>query len=119
MCWRCWAEFVQIALDVNVGQVWNTRPPTSNLKTLGSIRLGLRWAAIVRSPLLVRSKFELFSGAAVKHCQNARGDLQVLGLHLPLVVLFLLEGVIPLAVERVPLDGEALHLLIRDSRPVG
>jgi hypothetical protein len=37
---------VQVGLDVNVSQVWNTRPPTSNLKILASIGLGLRWTTI-------------------------------------------------------------------------
>jgi hemolysin activation/secretion protein len=77
---------VQVTLYVNVGQAWNTRPSTPSPKILASIGLGLRWAATMRSPLLVRFQFELFLGAALEPCQNFRGDLQVLGLYLPLVV---------------------------------
>ena len=73
---RRWAEFVQVAPFVDVGQSWNTHFPTPAPTTLASIGLGLRWAATLTYPFLMRPQFEVYWGLPLNHVKTPGGNLQ-------------------------------------------
>jgi hemolysin activation/secretion protein len=70
---RRWAEFVQVAPFVDVGQSWNTHFPTPAPTTLASIGLGLRWAATLTFPFLMRPQFEVYWGLQLNHVKTPGG----------------------------------------------
>ena len=73
---RRWAEFVQVAPFVDVGQSWNTHFPTPAPTTLASIGLGLRWAATLTYPFPMRPQFEVYWGLQLNHVKTPGGNLQ-------------------------------------------
>jgi hemolysin activation/secretion protein len=76
---RRWAEYVQVAPLVDVGRAWNAQTPTPAHKTLASVGLGLRWAARLPSPLLVRPQFEVYWGVPLNGVKAPGGICKTWG----------------------------------------
>ncbi len=77
-----WADYIQLAPFYDIGHATNSKVLTPELRTLHSFGVGLRWAATLRSPILVRPYFEVYWGEPLKKVKTRGGNLQDHGLHL-------------------------------------
>ena len=83
---RRWAEFIQVVPFVDVGTGWNRKIDTPDPRTLASVGLGIRWAAVWGEKVPLRAQFEVFWGYKLKDVDAEGGDLQDKGLHLQFIV---------------------------------
>ena len=81
------ADYLEFCLFADFGRAWNTDLPTPDLRTIGSVGLGLRWGATVRNPFVWRPQFEIYWGIPLKRV-NTSGEwnLQDSGIHLRFLV---------------------------------
>jgi len=80
-------EYLQAAAFLDYGNAWNKEFDTPSPRTISSIGLGLRWAGIIKkASFLIRPKFELYWGHALKNVDNPDDDLQDDGIHFQFVL---------------------------------
>ncbi len=85
-CDAPWAEVVQLIPFADVGVGWNQRRSTPDPKTLVSVGLGMRWAAMLQAVVLLRVPVAIFWGYKLKQVTTTGGDLQDKGLHMQVIV---------------------------------
>ncbi|MCP4691569.1 MAG: ShlB/FhaC/HecB family hemolysin secretion/activation protein [Desulfobacterales bacterium] len=72
-----WADSLHLAPFVDYGHAENTDSPTPAPTSIGSVGVGLLWAAtLIRSPVEMKSQLEIYWGYPLKKVDNPGGDLQ-------------------------------------------
>jgi hemolysin activation/secretion protein len=81
-----WADVLQLAPFVDVGNAWNTKVSTPDPRTLVSVGIGLRWALTVTRPFRWQPSLEIYWGYPFEDTGAEGDDLQDLGLHFQVAV---------------------------------
>lgn len=81
-----WADVLQLAPFVDVGNAWNTKVSTPDPRTLVSVGIGLRWALTLTRPFRWQPSLEIYWGYPFEDIEPEGNDLQDLGLHFQVAV---------------------------------
>ncbi len=82
-----WADFLHLTPFVDYGYAKNTDSPTPAPTSIRSVGLGLLWAAtLIRSPVEMKSQFEIYWGYPLKKVDNPGDNLQDHGICFQLAI---------------------------------
>jgi hemolysin activation/secretion protein len=84
---QAWADVLEFAQFADFGRAWNVDVPTPRPMAIGSVGLGLRWAAtLMKHPFPIKPQLEFYWGYPLKKVDTPEGNLQDKGIHFRFIV---------------------------------
>jgi hemolysin activation/secretion protein len=81
-----WADLLELAAFVDFGYARNNKIATSNVNTLASVGLGLRWEKTFGYPFPWRPQFEIYWGVRLRDVNTTGSSLQDQGIYFQFMI---------------------------------